>query len=52
MGDILGLTVEVEEDAFFDAQSVIFSVPSDGDLKVVISVVAVSLFVLSLVVVS
>lgn len=52
MGDILGLTVEVEEDPSFGVQCVIFWVTKDGELEVVISVVAVSLFVPSLIVVS
>jgi hypothetical protein len=47
MEDILGLTVEVEEDPSFGAQSAGFSVPTDRELEVVISVVAASLFVFS-----
>lgn len=52
MEDMLGLTVEVAKDAFFGAQFVVFSVPTDGELEVVISVVAASLFVFSLFVLS
>jgi hypothetical protein len=52
MRDILGLIVEVEEDASFGAQAVIFLGPKDGELEVVIPVVAVSLLAPSLMVAS